>query len=327
MAREDVDFVVCLGDYIYAESYHSRAAGPACATTRSARRTRRPVDRPRGADARRLPRQVRALPLRQGAAQASTRSSRWSDLGRPRGPGQLRRRRGRRRPAGGEALHAARRKGGLQGVLRVDAVLRRPARAGCTARCSSARTVDLIVMDQRQYRADQPCDDAVAPPCADCDQPRDFLGRTQMAWVKSRLARRRPPGRSSANEVMIMPTKVLGGSYYSFDTWQGYPPSARSCWRTSRQGIKDVVFVTGDIHTFIAGDVRTQAGAGESVALEFVGGSITSPCSARPTRTSAAARGRATTPTRTPTRRRRRAARHQPVGRPGRLRPPRLRRS
>jgi alkaline phosphatase D len=27
MAREDVDFVVCLGDYIYGESYHSRAGG------------------------------------------------------------------------------------------------------------------------------------------------------------------------------------------------------------------------------------------------------------------------------------------------------------
>jgi alkaline phosphatase D len=36
------------------------------------------------------------------------------------------------------------------------------------------------------------------------------------------------------------------------------------------------VFVTGDIHTFIAGDVRTALGAGESVAVEFVGGSISS---------------------------------------------------
>jgi alkaline phosphatase D len=42
------------------------------------------------------------------------------------------------------------------------------------------------------------------------------------------------------------------------------------------RAIKDVVFVTGDIHTFIAGDVRTNLGAGESVAVEFVGGSITS---------------------------------------------------
>jgi len=36
------------------------------------------------------------------------------------------------------------------------------------------------------------------------------------------------------------------------------------------------VFATGDIHTFIAGDVRTLGGAGPSVAVELVGGSITS---------------------------------------------------
>jgi alkaline phosphatase D len=36
------------------------------------------------------------------------------------------------------------------------------------------------------------------------------------------------------------------------------------------------VFITGDIHTFVAGDVRTAAGLGPSVAVEFVGGSITS---------------------------------------------------
>jgi len=39
---------------------------------------------------------------------------------------------------------------------------------------------------------------------------------------------------------------------------------------------KDVVFVTGDIHTFIAGDVRTNLGDGDTVAVEFVGGSVTS---------------------------------------------------
>jgi len=54
-------------------------------------------------------------------------------------------------------------------------------------------------------------------------------------------------------------------------------PSARSCWGTSSaSGSKDVVFITGDIHTFIAGDVRTENGEGETVALEFVGGSATS---------------------------------------------------
>jgi alkaline phosphatase D len=37
-----------------------------------------------------------------------------------------------------------------------------------------------------------------------------------------------------------------------------------------------VVFITGDIHTFIAGDVRLEESDPNPVALEFVGGSITS---------------------------------------------------
>jgi alkaline phosphatase D len=38
-----------------------------------------------------------------------------------------------------------------------------------------------------------------------------------------------------------------------------------------------VVFVTGDIHTFVAGDVRVDPDDRRPVATEFVGGSITSP--------------------------------------------------
>ena len=47
--------------------------------------------------------------------------------------------------------------------------------------------------------------------------------------------------------------------------------------------------MTGDIHTFIAGDVRTAAGAGDPVAVEFVGGSVTSRAWARRTCRPAAA--------------------------------------
>jgi len=79
------------------------------------------------------------------------------------------------------------------------------------------------------------------------------------------------------SEVMMMPAKVLGGSYYTFDSWQGYQTEREELLgHIKSKGIDDVVFVTGDIHTFIAGDVRTEDGAGDTVATEFVGGSITS---------------------------------------------------
>src|SRR4029078_2141520 len=44
----------------------------------------------------------------------------------------------------------------------------------------SGSPVGLIVMDQRKYRANQPCNDAIAPACPELGQPRAFLGAPQM---------------------------------------------------------------------------------------------------------------------------------------------------
>src|SRR5256885_4727487 len=38
------------------------------------------------------------------------------------------------------------------------------------------RTVDLLLLDERQYRDDQPCNDDVEPPCTQLNNPRAFLG-------------------------------------------------------------------------------------------------------------------------------------------------------
>jgi len=139
------------------------------------------------------------------------------------------------------------------------------------------RNVDLIMLDQRQYRANQPCGDAVSPPCADYNEPRAFLGRKQMKWAKNRLSASKATWKIVGSETMMMPAKVTGGSYYGFDNWQGYPQEREELLaHIKNEKIDDVVFITGDIHLFLAGDVRTDLGNGESVAVEFVGGSITS---------------------------------------------------
>jgi len=115
------------------------------------------------------------------------------------------------------------------------------------------------------------------PACADYDQPRTFLGTRQMNWLKTQLNSSKAAWKVLANEVTIMPTRVLGGAFFGFDSWDGYPQERESLLTHIRdRQIKDVVFVTGDIHTFIAGDVRTAAGTGDPAAIEFVGGSVTS---------------------------------------------------
>lgn len=264
MAKDDLDFVVGLGDYIYAEEYH-KVGGTAVrhdtvgvATTLDDYRAKYALYR--------TDKNLQAVHARFPMVTT------WDDhevLNNYAG----------NEPDGGLPKNlgysAARKRAGYQAFFenqpflpKVKNRLYRGLRFG--------KTVDLLMLDQRQYRDNQPCGDAVAPACAEFTQPRDFLGRAQMKWTKDRLAASPAAWKVIGNELTIMPTKVLGDSFFTFDSWQGYPGEREELLTHIRdKQVKDVVFVTGDIHTFIAGDVRTNLGAGDDVALEFVGGSIT----------------------------------------------------
>lgn len=145
-------------------------------------------------------------------------------------------------------------------------------------RAAFGRHMDLFVLDERQYRARQPCGDAVGPACAELPADRAFLGRRQNAFLRSGLDRSKATWKVIANEVVIQGLKVDEQTYETFDGWQGYPAEREALLESIRRNrVEDVVFVTGDWHAFIAGDVRTAQGTGAPVATEFVGGSITSP--------------------------------------------------
>ena len=58
----------------------------------------------------------------------------------------------------------------------------------------------------------------------------------------------------------------------------GYPTERHELiGHIKNKKIKDVVFVTGDIHTFVAGDVRLNDDDKRAIATEFVGGSVSAP--------------------------------------------------
>ena len=277
MVKGDYDFVVCLGDYIYAEAYHSKKGGTGVRDDKIGKaELPEPRHRPRGGHLPGLPRQVLALSLRPGAARGASEVPDGDALGRPRGPGQLRRAARRTAVCRRRKHFSAKRKAAAyKAFFNSMPAFTTGERQYRTL--NFGRTVDLIIMDQRRYRANQPCDDAVAPPCADWNSPRDLLGKAQMAFVQKQLQSSKAAWKVLANEVTIMPTRVLGGANFTYDTWTGYPQEREQLLSFIRdKGIKDVVFITGDIHTFITGDVRTNNGDGETVAIEFVGGSITS---------------------------------------------------
>lgn len=277
MAKGDYDFVVCLGDYIYAESYHSKAGGTGVRDDRVGREN---PDNPgivreavTLADYRAKYALYRSDPSLRRVHAKFPMVMLWDDH-------EVQDNYAGAAPDGGlpPAKHftAARKKAARRAFFESMPAFPNGERLYRTLQFGSM--VELFIMDQRSYRANQPCDDAVVPPCADYDQPRDFLGRPQMDFIKSRLAASKAQWKVMANEVTIMPTRVLGGANYTYDTWLGYPREREELLTHIRdQQIKDVVFVTGDIHTFIAGDVRTGDGStGDTVATELVGGSITS---------------------------------------------------
>jgi alkaline phosphatase D len=284
MAAEDVDFVVCLGDYIYDETYHTKADGTAvrddkvggpppssysektsgkgiyrAAHTLQDYRDKYSLYRS-DASLRKMHQRFPMVVLWDDHEVQNNYAGKPADGGLPADEGYSRKRRAAAYKAFFESMPVS-----AKGRSRIYRTLR------------FGKNVELFVMDQRQYRDNQPCDDAVAPPCGDWNQPRDFLGRSQMSWVKGALSGSKANWKVMANELMIMPAQVLGGSYYTYDSWHGYPTEREELLTHIKdKAVKDVVFITGDIHTFITGDVRTQMGKGESVAVEFVGGSITS---------------------------------------------------
>ena len=138
--------------------------------------------------------------------------------------------------------------------------------------------VELFLLDQRQYRDDQPCGDDLFVPCPEAEsEPRRYLGERQLGWLKRRLRASGGAWRLVANQLMIMALDTPQGVAINKDNWDGYGRERRELLEYVQAfGIENVSFLTGDIHTFFAGDVGVDGRGPESVATEFVGGSITS---------------------------------------------------
>jgi alkaline phosphatase D len=135
------------------------------------------------------------------------------------------------------------------------------------------KTVDLFLLDERQYRA---VDDA--------GNPASMLGDAQMNWLIKGLKSSQARWKIIANQVVIAPMDFGGGDEDTKDSWVGYPDSrTRLLGEIERSGIDNVVFITGDAHVFMANLLASDAEVFRNdpthrpAATEFVGGSITSP--------------------------------------------------
>ncbi len=139
------------------------------------------------------------------------------------------------------------------------------------------RNAELFLLDQRQYRDDQ-CTDTTGSPCPDAEtKPRKYLGDAQKAWFKRSLQGSGARWKMVGNQLMIMSLDAPNGNTLNADSWDGYGVERREVLEHFvDKGIRDVAFMAGDIHLFGAGDVGIDGRGPESVATEFVCGSTTS---------------------------------------------------
>lgn len=142
---------------------------------------------------------------------------------------------------------------------------------------------NLVMVDTRLEGRDSTLGSLISPTNAYMtSSTRQLLGTTQLNWLKSQLSDTSTKWKIIGNQVMIAPI-LLFGSVLNGDQWDGYPAERdRVLDHIHQNNIKDVVVLTGDIHSSWANDVPgadstyvSATGAG-SVATEFVVSSVTS---------------------------------------------------
>ena len=261
LAREDLDFVVSLGDYVYAETLLQLGDGRAVR------------DDPIGRENPYYPsilREAATLPEYR-AKYALYRSDEnlrrvhqtfpviatWDDH-------EVQNNYANDADDGGRPLRArfsrARRDAAYQAWFEAMPVFPR-GRSRIYRSEPQGRTVELLMLDERQYREDQPCGDAIAFPCASWDRQRTILGKRQFNWLKRQLSGSDAAWKIVAGQSLMMPNRVHDGEYQRFDSWQGYPREREQLLaHLTSQQIKDVAFIAGDVHTTVAGDVHDADG-------------------------------------------------------------------
>jgi len=140
------------------------------------------------------------------------------------------------------------------------------------------------VLDERQYRTDQPCGDGRKPRCAEAtDASRTLLGAEQEKWLLDGLAGSSARWNFLANQVVMGDNTIRRPDEteftYPLDTWNGYVAQRQRVLDllATRKAANPVV-LTGDIHVNIAMDLRADwaNASAPTVGVELVGTSISS---------------------------------------------------
>lgn len=136
---------------------------------------------------------------------------------------------------------------------------------------SYGKLADLILLDTRIKGRNQ----QVAVTSSQLNSAsRTLLGTDQFDWLIRQLNNSQAKYKILAQQVMVAPLQVFGVAV-NMDQWDGYPAErSRLLNHIVAENIKNVVVLTGDIHTSWAMNLPAING---NAGIEFVTPSITSP--------------------------------------------------
>ncbi|MDJ0730904.1 MAG: alkaline phosphatase D family protein [Crocosphaera sp.] len=141
----------------------------------------------------------------------------------------------------------------------------------------------LMVLDTRQYRSDQPCGDGAKPRCPEVtSKTATLLGTEQEQWLQSQLSDNSASWNIIAQQVMMAqynldphPQKGM----FNMDQWDGYVDCRRRLLNFLHDNeIPNPVVITGDLHSSWVNNLTLDFDDPTSpiVATEFVATSISS---------------------------------------------------
>ena len=156
------------------------------------------------------------------------------------------------------------------------------------------RLAEIWTLDNRQYRSYHACPDPyrgggrLVLNCAELEDPqRSMLGQAQERWLAQGLSASRRDWKLLAQSTQMAPSGLEAPwapgasavrSVYT-DGWDGYPQARRRLLQTvADAGISDLIALGGDVHYNLAGNLRLAPNETRSAVLasEFVATSISS---------------------------------------------------
>jgi len=142
---------------------------------------------------------------------------------------------------------------------------------------------ELSVLDTRQYRTDHPCGDGETARCAAALEPRQTLtGPEQERWLLRGLDRSDARWNFIAQQVLMAQLDhdpAPNVQRFWNDSWDGYPAARnRIIQHLHSRRIDNPVVLTGDWHSTFASDIKLDFDDPRSrtVAAEFVTPSVSS---------------------------------------------------